>query len=321
MSTTAPAIAGQDLQADPNHRLDVHEEQQRNGASTRDRSYHSFEGEAYSLPNDHSEHERLNIQDKAWKLTLHGGLHIAPISETITRAVDIGAGAGEWAMDFARAHPRCQVLGVDLSDVDTSGKDIPGNVKFAMANANEDWEFGGQMDFIHSRLLVLGIRDWSAYFRRAYDNLKPGGWVEVQEVRFPGSYIGDGGSTPETPIYKFSQGVRDATLKLGIDAQASDHFQGMLKDAGFENIRYERFGWAVGAWPKDKRDKEIGALTAVNIGQYFVPGLANGLFVKVLGWSQEQADEMVEQVKKDIDDPETHFYFVFTLCCAQKPAS
>lgn len=318
MSTTAPAIAGLHLEVDPNFASKTGSaSQQSSQASSHGRGYHSFTNEAYSLPNDSTEHHRLNIQDRTWKLTLHEGLHIAPISNP-KRAVDIGTGTGEWAIDFARAHPECQVLGTDLSEVNTSNKNFPSDVQFKVANANEDWDFEPQ-DFIHSRMLTLGIRDWPAYFKRAYSNLKPGGWVEVQETRFPGSYIDDGGVNSDTAILKFTEGIREATLKLGVDVQASDHFEIMLKDAGFENIRYERVGWAIGAWPKDERDKEIGALTALNVKEYFVPGLAEGLFVKVLGWSQRQVDEMVEQVRKDIDDSKVHFYFVFTLCCAQKP--
>lgn len=319
MPTAASAITGHGLQVDASYKQSTYVEKQSGSTLSQDRGYHSFTTEAYSLPNDSTEHQRLNIQDKTWKLTLHGGLHLAPISKSVTRAVDIGTGTGEWALDFARAHPQCQVLGTDLSGVKPSSDNFPGNIKFIVANANEEWDFDGQVDFIHSRMLTLGIRDWSAYFRRAYENLNPGAWVEVQETRFPGSYLNDGGVNGETSIYKFTQCVRDATLKLGVDVQASDHFRELLENAGFENIRYERVCWAVGDWPKGVCEKEIGSLTALNVKDYFTPALADGLLVNVLGWSRMQADEMIEQVRKDVDDPDIHFYFVFTLCCAQKP--
>jgi methyltransferase family protein len=118
------------------------------------RRYHAFDENSYWLPNDDEEINRLGLQHLSWKLCLNGRLHIAPIPEDVHRVVDLGTGAGEWAIEFADAHPSAIVLGTDLSPIQPTL--CPPNCTFIVENVENDWVFTEPFDYIHSRMLCLG---------------------------------------------------------------------------------------------------------------------------------------------------------------------
>jgi methylase of polypeptide subunit release factors len=74
-----------------------------------------------------------DIQHQLFVLTLHGKLHLAPLSKQIHNVLDIATGTGIWAIDFgmyagipqvihaklceAIKYPTANVLGTDLSPI------------------------------------------------------------------------------------------------------------------------------------------------------------------------------------------------------------
>ena len=139
------------------------------------RRYHAFNDDAYWLPNDEEEMSRLELQHVIWSLCLRGRLYIAPLEMTnIKRVLDVGTGTGKWPIEFADANPRVQVIGTDLSPIQPTY--APPNCSFVVENVEDEWIFREPFDYIHSRMLMLGIHDWAKYFRQCFENLKPGGW-------------------------------------------------------------------------------------------------------------------------------------------------
>jgi SAM-dependent methyltransferase len=270
------------------------------------RRYHAFEEDAYLLPNDDEEIKRLGIQHHTWRLSLNGKLYVSPIPKNVQHVADIGTGAGQWAIEFADQYPSAQVFGTDLSPIQPAWK--PANCSFRVENAEEDWKFDQQFDFIHSRMLLGGIHDWPRFFKQAWDHLKPGGWVEAMEVEFPISSADD---TPQTdaPLWQFSQYSLEAATKSGLNWGIAKKFKEFLVEQGFVNIRCELVKWPVGTWPKGKKEKEIGRWVRENT-KLLVTTIAMGLFQKNLGWSDEQVESFLADVKKDVDDPKKHFYWL-----------
>src|SRR4051794_37284025 len=101
---------------------------------------------------------------------------------------------------------------------------VPPNVSFVVYNAESDWGFGRKkFDFIHARMLCLGVHSWERFIHQCHAHLKPGGWLELQEVQFP-IKCDDNSVTAEDALMKWSVLVHEAAAKRGIDTLASDKF-------------------------------------------------------------------------------------------------
>jgi SAM-dependent methyltransferase len=219
--------------------------------------------------------------------------------------LDVGTGTGQWAIDFAKAHPSTQVLGTDLSPIQP--KDVPTNCSFKVHNAESDWIFENKFDFIQGRMLLMGIHDWPAFFKKAWDNLKPGGWIEVSNPEFPVN-CDDGTVGPDSPFLTWSQLVREAAGKDGIDTLITRKFQSMIADQGFINTREEPLKWPSGPWPKGDKEKNIGHWLLMNL-RSFVSPLALALFTKKLNWPEEDVKKLVEKALDELEDQNKHSYW------------
>jgi SAM-dependent methyltransferase len=269
------------------------------------RRWHAFEDRQYWLPNDDIEINRLDLQHSIWKLSFDGSLHISPVAGDVQRVLDIGTGTGAWAIDFAAAHPSTEVIGTDLSPIQP--ENVPSNCSFMVHNAESDWTFGNEFDFIQGRMLLMGIHDWPAFFKKAWDNLKPGGWLEVSNPEFPAK-CDDGSVGPESPVLIWSQLVREATGKDGIDTLVTRKFKSMIENQGFVNIREEPLKWPTGPWPKGEKEKRIGYWMLPNIKAFISPS-AHALFTKKLDWPKEDVEQLVDKALVDLEDPTKHFYW------------
>ncbi|KAL8950683.1 MAG: hypothetical protein Q9222_003293 [Ikaeria aurantiellina] len=263
------------------------------------RRYHAYDEDAYYMPNDDPELARLG-----------NALHLAPINNPTSSILDVGTGSGIWALAYAAKHPNSHVLGIDLSPVKPRTSVIPSNCTFATHNAETDWGFLGphqQFDLIHSRFLVQGFHDWQAYFQKCYDYLKPGGWVEVHEIQYPG-HADNPAVENDAPFLRWGTVINEALAKGGIDGGAATKFPEYLKDVGFEIILERKVPWPLGPWPDDEKGKKIGAMQAVNFNDA-LEGLTTRAFTKNLGWTQEEVENFVAEVRDDLKDQGKKYSF------------
>ncbi|KAF6803745.1 methyltransferase domain-containing protein [Colletotrichum sojae] len=73
------------------------------------RTYHRYKDGKYNLPNDERENDRLDMQHQMWLQALD--------DTTVGRVLDVGTGAGIWALNFGDEHPEATVIGNDLSAI------------------------------------------------------------------------------------------------------------------------------------------------------------------------------------------------------------
>jgi SAM-dependent methyltransferase len=281
------------------------------------RRYHApREDTEYHLPNDDTELNRLDLQHHLFRMTLKGSLHKAPLPRDIHAVLDIGTGTGIWAIDFAEENPTASVIGTDLSPVQPEY--VPPNCRFYIENAEEQWDFEHKFDYVHGRMLVVGIRNWARFFEQAYAALKPGGYIELQDLNFP-ARCDDDSAPRDSPIISWAYLMVEAAAKFNINLQASATFPQLLAAAGFVDVKSETHAWPVNRWPKDK-DMKVR-------GQWGMQNFLNGLqgfsmayFTRGLGWDKDKVNELVDKVKIQAKDTRSHVYIPISFFWARKPA-
>jgi SAM-dependent methyltransferase len=201
------------------------------------RRYHAYRDGRYLLPNDEAEQDRLDCHHHLWRLMIDGPLYRAPIGPSPQRVLDLGTGTGIWAIDFADEFPGALVIGTDLSPIQPTS--VPPNVKFYVDDVEGEWTYGPdeKFDFVHGRALGGSIANFGQLYRRIYDNLKPGGWVEVQEYETE-FFSNDDPTLSKLPnCKKLGELINGASEKAGAFLMIAQEQKQKLIDAGFEDVR------------------------------------------------------------------------------------
>ncbi|CAL8582130.1 hypothetical protein XPA_007803 [Xanthoria parietina] len=279
------------------------------------RRYHAFENAGYHYPNDEKETDRLDIMHKLTEVSLGGKLNLAPIPANAQRILDIGTGTGIWAIETGDKYPKAEVLGNDISPIQP--KWVPPNVRFEVDNVEEDWTYHQPFDYIHCRMMGNAIRDWPRLNRQCFEHTRPGGWVEFIDLDL--TWTSPDGSLQESHASKtFNNEFIKASREAGIESCPGLYLEGWMKDAGFKDVKAEKYVWPVGTWPKDKHLKEVGAWNYLQIMEG-LEAFTYALFTRHLGMSKAEVEVICANIRKEIKNPAMHAMFHLHVAYGQKP--
>ncbi|KAI9815379.1 MAG: hypothetical protein M1832_005518 [Thelocarpon impressellum] len=279
------------------------------------RRYHAFREGQYLWPNDESEQDRLDLFHHIFRLNLGGALFRAPIGSQVHRVLDFGTGTGIWAIDFADEFPSAEVIGTDLSPIQPNW--VPPNCKFEVDDVESEWTHA-PFDFIHSRAMGGSISNYPRLYKQAYDNLQPGGWIEVQEFEAWVRSDTEGMMEKATCITEWQTIIDETTAKIGKRLRVAADQKQHLIDAGFEDVSEDVYKLPIGGWPKDPRLKELGRYEQVQMIDAVEPA-SLALFTRILEWDRVRTEALLAGVRNEFKNTSFHFYCKLYFVYGRKP--
>ena len=203
------------------------------------------DGHGYMLDRTYAAAARLNFQYYLWRECLQFNIHPSiPISGDNAQICDVATGTAIWPMDVARELPNAMIEGLDISIVQAPPVQwLPVNVNLRSWNVFEAVPDGmlNRFDVVHVRLLGLVVEngDPRPIIQNLIKMLKPGGYLQWDDLNFPGANIKVADASLETPAlselreFLYSQGRNDWTLQLADIFQEEGLYDAVLYH--FEN--------------------------------------------------------------------------------------
>jgi ubiquinone/menaquinone biosynthesis C-methylase UbiE len=285
------------------------------------RRYHSERGsnEALSwIPNDEQQNESMDINHHLLTLCLNGKLFLAPLSENIENALDIGTGTGIWAIDFADQFPNTQVIATDISPIQPEW--APPNLQFEIDDATLEWTYKpNSFDYIHARYLLGSIMDWKSLFKQAFIACKPGGYLESYEASVL-QESDDGSVAQGSAMDQWGKLFWEAGKKIdrSFRVYEDDIQKKAMEAAGFVDIQVWEFKAPIGGWAADLRLREIGEFAQMSV-ESDIEGYILFVCHTVLGWSKEEVAVFIAHWRRQVRLRKTHAYYRQRVVWGRKP--
>lgn len=150
-------------------------------------------------------------------------------------------------------------------------------------------------------------------------NLNPGGWIEAADICVP-HRSDDGTLSPDSATYKWGTFCIESAQNLGRSISSANLYKEQMIAAGFENVVEVVWKWPTNRWPKDRKMKELGMWYQENITRSLY-GLSVALFTRGLGWTLEELEVFLVDVRKDMSDTKIHAWAPIYVVYGQKPKS
>lgn len=149
-------------------------------------------------------------------------------------------------------------------------------------------------------------------------SLKPGGWCEctnlVAELHSDHVEI-----SPDSPAKRWVDLIAEGAYKMQRNmSQHGSDIKKIMEETGFEDITVTTFKIPIGTWPADPILKEAGANQLIG----FLDGIQSlslAIFTRVLGWTREEVEVFLMEVRKDFKKKKSYRYLIGWTVYGKKP--
>ncbi|KAJ5277607.1 hypothetical protein N7534_003675 [Penicillium rubens] len=179
--------------------------------------------------------------------------------------LDIGTGK---AMPLTYFRAATTVRGVDLCPPPVTW--VPPNCVLEVDDVLQEWTWSEKFDLIHMRHMTGSFSppEWELVYKKCYDNLRTGGWIEQVEMSFI-VQTDDGSLPPDSVLSHIGPNIIWCGAHAGRPCDTVDTISSSIRKARFVNVHEKTYKWPIGPWPKEKQLKEVGT---VNF-QHWIAGL------------------------------------------------
>ncbi len=129
----------------------------------------------------------------------------------------------------------------------------------------------------------------------------------MQERAFP-LLCDDHSVGPDSALRRWSYLLHEAMVKRGMDTALGGRFKYDLSNQGFAKVQEEFMQWPSGPWPEDEAGKKLRRLQIQSV-LMALEGLSTMLLTKQLGWTKEEVEALLQEVRRDINDLGQHTDF------------
>ncbi|KAI8211347.1 hypothetical protein K4K52_010650 [Colletotrichum sp. SAR 10_76] len=191
------------------------------------------------------------------------------------------------------------------------------NVAFEIDDLEEDWTYSKPFDYIHSRLLTSAVSDWKIYLAKCFENLTPGGWLELQEADvWP--FSDDNTFPKDSAFARMAILLKEAAAKMGRPWFDLPSLKTIMLEVGFVDVRLKLHKWPINDWPKDQRYKNIGTWTYDNVTNG-LEAMVMAPYTRALEWTRNEVNTFLIGVRKDLKNRHFHAYYPVYVIYGRKP--
>ncbi|KAF4978514.1 hypothetical protein FZEAL_5112 [Fusarium zealandicum] len=272
------------------------------------RCYHSFKSGRYPLPNDDGEQRREDTEHAVMLHLLKGKLFVSDVGDNPQKIIDVGTGT------VADLYPSASVIGTDLSPIQPRW--MPINAQFFVEDCEDPvWTNGNDFDLVHFRGLAGFLLDLEGMVINARNHLRCGGWIEFQEYDHA-ILCDDGTMQTDDPLRAFFDTCAQGMREYGCLGFGKQDIRQTLKNSGFKRVQVVSKKVPISTWPRDEKMKTLGTLMRANILEMLDAMAAKPLVA--LGMTPEQRHDMVDGVRKSLQDVRVHRYMNCSFYFGQK---
>lgn len=175
---------------------------------------------------------------------------------------------GFWLRDLPRQLPshHLELYGVDIGSDLFPAPDESAIHKVELRSHDvrtpfpHSWDWSSKFDVINQRLLIWGIQsaEWPRVISNLVASLKPGGYIQLVEAEWiDPDNLADEKTRPQ--LRKQAALQEWSTASFGMDIHIAYKLEGLLRDAGLEDVRKVQFNHGYGALARSKDQRNVSA--------------------------------------------------------------
>ncbi|KAI1460476.1 S-adenosyl-L-methionine-dependent methyltransferase [Annulohypoxylon moriforme] len=225
---------------------------------------------SYHVDSFEAENKRLEQGSETLRAYMNGNVFLAPIdtARSNLRVLDSAASNGYWLSQIQAAlkdSASATLIGTDLQN---RFPDPPRQgISLRIQNINAPWpeEWKGSFDYVHQALVLFQAGTKQREAVAAIGELvKPGGWIELMEPEYE-KKDGDGKAFGE-----FQDMMAELWGMRGVKSDFAKGVEGLVKQAGFVDVREELLPVGIGPMHKDPKMREVSVESTVGGGRNIV---------------------------------------------------